>query len=366
MKREAGLLFALFVGINIFKDWKNTVPLLLAGDTNEMVSGATVTKKTQLPFCTRQQIRQGKWVNRTFEKPFYVPSPGKRCPGRDGIAHDGTFKTHVWEPTSSRNGQCTFLPMDVPLLCQKLTQKTVLVVGDSLATEIFHSFLYFMGKYPARFVANAHLPAHTTRNPVILSVCNDTANIAYLPLDPLFKADELAVHLIHNKTIEPDILILNRGAHIVTDDQYQQELPTLANLLTQYRTRRPDARILWKTTTPGHPNCWEYNAPQANETHMWELIQNASLYTFHKDAKIFRWWWFPSQSQLVLDALMTSSIQLEVLDGWDLLLSRPDLHRGKIMKRYDCLHHCQPGPHDVFAQLLLNYLHMTPQQVMSE
>jgi len=139
-------------------------------------------------------------------------------------------------------------------------------------------------------------------------------------------------------------------------------------ILKEFQAQRnPQVRVIWKTSPPGHPNCWIYKEPVNNITTMVDLVNDRSLYTFHSAAKGFHWWDFAQQNEKVIDffAAQSQGLQFEIFDGYDLLLGRPDMHRAKVRKRYDCLHHCHPGPHDIFSRLLAHYLHMTPEQVMA-
>ena len=338
------------------------------------------------------ELSKGQWKAKTLPLPIYIPVGDKRCPGRDGInstAPKGTFHTHVWTPTnaSTRNSssglagphECSFRNFDAADFCKAVNNTTIGMVGDSLMTEIFHSLLHQLG-LNSKYVVNAHLPAHSSPKykmgePELIPICNYSATLAYGAIDPVKGTGNHSLSHFLDRA-QPNVLLFNRGAHYIPNQELQQHLPTLLATLKSYhqksRSLYRTTRFIWKSTTTGHPQCWEYSKPNHNHTLMLKMINDKSLYTraFHPQAPSFNWWDFQKQNQIMIDAfanmaMVTEEFKVEIIDGWDILLSRPDLHRGKTKKRYDCLHHCHPGPHDVFPQLLNHYLHMTPDEIMA-
>ena len=75
------------------------------------------------------------------------------------------------------------------------------------------------------------------------------------------------------------------------------------------------------------------------------------------EAPVLNWWLFKGQNALVLQEFAASNLTYyDVIDGYDLMIRRPDLHKAPS----DCLHSCIPGKVDVYPQLLLHYLSMEP------
>ena len=409
--------------------------------------------------CTRSEIKVGTWTSLTRPKPLYVPVKWKRCEKRDNITSPNhPHTTWTWTPTAAsvtaasvtaataatvtRNSTstgtmgdsvpsdpvttnldhnnnddtgsgCDFLDFDPETFCRVLNRrqyKSVAFIGDSLMTEMYHSILHQFGSFESKYVVNSHISAKSTTNGtygidddivVQVPICNQTATILYPgSADPIFEnykenGFSLQRFLTHMK---PDVLIMNRGAHIVSDDELAVALPGFLAVLQSYYQHQQDQqdttvvlpRFLWKTTTVGHPNCWEYTQPVPNKQQMIELVNNRSLYHPYPWRE---WWTFDQQNKMVLKAfsLVSSSslpssftnnnndnnnadttnvgFTVEIMDGWDMLLPRPDLHRAIMYtgrtKRVDCLHHCHPGPFDVFAQIISQYLHLSPEEVMS-
>lgn len=264
------------------------------------------------------------------------------------------WKTYTWKPFAA----CTLLEFDRNKMCGLLQGQVLLVMGDSLNEELFHSLAYFMG-YEGKKVNKPRKP-----NLIYLArFCR--VRLIYSKQHYLQDVSEALVE--H----EPTIVIMNRGAHYVPDDALVRDMRVLIQTMDNYTAFFPTTRVIWRTSVPGHPSCWDHNdGPDNNVQQMANLVANRSLYNFFtaggQTAESYHWWEFQHQNQLVLEMLLSSnsSSRFEVMDAYDLLLLRPDLHRGKMPQFYDCLHHCHPGPHDVYTRLLYHYLHMTAQEVM--
>lgn len=300
--------------------------------------------------CSRSEIRNGNWITARAPRLLYTPTRRLKCKN-DGL--QGTW-TRQWKPFSD---DCELLDIftDTALddYCRLLHNRTVVFMGDSLMYEMFHSILHIF-----------KLPSETVMNTfgVLTPFCNGTAHAVW---------GEFSLNLtaLHEQGKNPDYILINWGAHYQEDDKFKVMMNGLFDKLRNYQRLSPTSRFFWKTTAPGHPHCWNLHSPINNATTMENMVQNLSLYDWSSVANTFNWWLFEAQNKLVLAWLKSSGLPFEVMDGYDMLLLRPDQHRGKIKRgrkvQIDCLHHCSPGPPDVFIRLLYHYLHMSPEQVMS-
>lgn len=327
--------------------------------TNHLLS-TKHSEQPRIPLCNRAEIRDGEWIAANFSRPPYRPHYWiKRCEADTAFwknNQSSVWSTFVWKPHSE---DCELLSFEAIQFCTLLRNQTLLLIGDSLMIEIFNSFVQQLIPIPV-MVYQEKMP-----NPVVMQLCDgsDRANLVFLKTS-ILEPDVISTVL---KDHSPDIILMNQGAHYVRDDEFMQIINETFRTVLQYKHQHNGrVRILWKTTPPGHPDCWKFDRPVNNVSIMNAMILDPSLYKFHPTARHFYWWEFAHQNELVSKSLDNNTDSVEILDGYDLLLGRPDRHKARISRRRaDCLHHCSPGPFDVFPQLLFHYLHLTPQEVMA-
>lgn len=238
--------------------------------------------------------------------------------------HGRAYSTHEWKPFSN----CTFLDHDTSEdLCHDFHNKTVLMVGDSLMTEMYHSLLYSLGVDP-RFVMTSH--DGSVKFPV--RACNETVNVIIATEENpnmlnrshrSMRDGHFAYLPAYLKEFRPDHVVMNRGAHFVPNETLWTEMDTSIQDLLSYATAYPETRLVYKTSPPGYPLSLQFREPVSNATIMLSYIHNRSLYP-----EYFHWYDFAGQNELVLDVLEKSPLSVEIMDGYDMLLGRPDRHFG--------------------------------------
>ena len=176
-------------------------------------------------------------------------------------------------------------------------------------------------------------------------ICKRGAQIRFRRNDVLEALDDVLARE------NPTVLILNRGAHYREDEELMFDMTNKTIPMLEEYQNRTNARIFWRTSVPGHPQCWNFTSPSNSSEQMEELIANTSLYD-----PAFKWFDFKRQNALITEALDRSSLKLQYLDGYDLMVLRPDLHRGRITG--DCIHSCLPGKTDIYIQLLMHLMHL--------
>ena len=212
------------------------------------------------------------------------------------------------------------------------------IMGDSLSWEHYSSLIQLLGL--AKPTEEEFKMSGKKKRDIVKSACNwtliyrNSIHLEYVP----------AVLEAH----KPNILILNRGAHYVADQQFMSELNNTIKVLQDWQRNCTD-QTCWlfvRTTVPGHPQCKNYTIPSNDIQEMEALIANRSNYAPGKE---FHWWDMKHQNQLMLDAFSKSGLTYQVIDAYDINILRPDQHR-------DCLHSCYPGKMDVYNQLMLHFL----------
>jgi hypothetical protein len=258
--------------------------------------------------------------------------------------------------------------------------QTITVIGDSLSHEIYVSFVYMAGGHGATY--REMIRSQDEKVSILHEVCidsdavaaaaaaaaaaNDTATGAYAAeqVVRLFyhRDDDLAQLPAVLTRTQPDVIILNRGTHYVNDTTLLSEMRGTIQLLETYQQQyQPRSnktnhfRIFWRTTPPGHPRCKEFKEAVNDVEAMEALVADPTGYEWPgkpPDMPKFYWWLFKGQNELVLQAFAASNLSYDVIDGYDLMIRRPDLHKPP----GDCLHSCVPGKMDVYPQLFLHYL----------
>lgn len=243
---------------------------------------------------------------------------------------------------------CEFRRFDQDLFCKVAKDKTIAFIGDSISLDHYMSVTHLLGE-PRR------VPGARFRNVQITStVCNGTVTLIgqrdfYL---------QLIGSVVENH--DPDVLVLNRGAHYTPDDQLLNDLHTriipdvhrwYANCTRRLLSKQKDCALIWRTSVPGHPDCLNVTLPTTSVTAMEQHLQQSS--------DPHHWTQFAHQNQLVVrDVLLQQPPQdsnhprlpWTIMDAYRFNILRPDLHKGG-----DCLHTCAPGD-ELYSELLLHMM----------
>lgn len=231
-------------------------------------------------------------------------------------------------------------------------------MGDSLTWEHFASLVGHLGRQ-----VGSHNELHSTtddgvkysqQNGFLLNVCNDTVKVAFQRHRYLANVKDFLT------LADPDVLVLNRGAHHVTDKAFLDGTDDIIQMMEQHQQKcRMEGReclVLWRTTAPGHPRCQNYTEP-ATSRHEMELVlaydpeNDPEKYPGPK--KYYYWWDFDRINKLIIERFLKNASQLnfDYLPAYDANILRPDAH----VSESDCLHNCDPGSSvDVYNAFLLH------------
>ncbi len=272
--------------------------------------------------CSTTDIQIGHWVNVTMDVPPYTPMPGevqdKTCPG---FKPNEIFHTWEWEP----DVKCEFTRYDSNSFCNLTKNMTLAIIGDSISFDHYLSVTHLLGAPKALPKARNHDALLTSQ------VCNGNTLL-------IGKRDFYLNHVeeIINQ-YSPDVLVLNRGAHYVPNDELLNHMvnkvfPQLNQWQQKMCTEKErDCLLIWRTTVPGHPDCAQYNEPSNSVAEMEELVNS---YTNSG----YNWEKFKIQNQLVLEAFAHTNLTYEVMDSYFINILRPDMHPSSA----DCLHTVGP------------------------
>ena len=126
------------------------------------------------------------------------------------------------------------------------------------------------------------------------------------------------------------------------------DLLELRTLLVQRGLPSDAHRLIWRTTSMGHPRCNTYNAPLSS-------VHQAAEALLGCEVCVEQWGWhtFPMYDRAASELL--GAIGAHVLDIRPMSALRPDAHSAKLFRgQPDCLHYALPGVPDWWGALLLS------------
>jgi hypothetical protein len=245
-----------------------------------------------------------------------------------------------------------FLHWQKDLFCAMFSHRnaTLAFMGDSLTFEHWSSLIMLLGM---PHDPKEQLQSYVGKKNIIRFACNSTLKLVFRRDDYLQSLESVL-----NET-EPDILVINRGAHYVPDELLQTQFnKTIGHLREWQDSSSKPRKLLYRTTAPGHPDCANYTEPSSSLEEMEALVSfsnSKDWYLAVEKRKKFHFWDFNHQNKLILDALATSGLDYQVIDAYKPNIMRPDQHRVPMESR-DCLHSCYPGKMDLYNQLMLHIL----------
>jgi hypothetical protein len=225
-----------------------------------------------------------------------------------------TREKYVWEPT-----HCRLLPWNAKQFCQLLENRHIVLAGDStmeqhtatLASMIFEQQGGCANKI--MFLHNEFL----------------TASGRYISVTEMIEGKE------------PDIMIINSGAHFHSVETFQESINYLDKNLLEVMGRIQNTKVVIRGQHPGHANCktfgrplQTYDVPTEKDKYDWYLHRTfdnmlEQFVASHNHSRLFYWDTYP-------------------------LYLRPDAHPLE----QDCLHFCLPGPISFESNLFLTKLYL--------
>jgi GDSL/SGNH-like Acyl-Esterase family found in Pmr5 and Cas1p len=305
--------------------------------------------EASLPFCTRKQVRDGRWVPIHYDKPPYVSKNIKlQCHNETYYEKHG-YDTYDWRPN---DGSCELRRWNATAFCYLVQRATVSIIGDSLSWEMYSSLMQLLG-------TRVHqLDQHRSKSDninIVLKGCWPKTKFVYRN-DPRLQFVRQSI----SKDF-PLVLVLNRGPHYVNDSHFVRGMNETLHALHEWRASCANfgflCHLFWRTSVPGHPNCNRtdegrhyFQQPDNDLSRVEALIANPLSYD--NVTLEYHWHDFQHQNNLAIQMLEESGVNATILDAYDLNVRRVDAHRAP----NDCLHNCYPGKMDVLNQLFLHFL----------
>lgn len=385
---------------------ENNLPLgqtQVSSSTQQEQQSSAVPKKggkqqKPKPLCRRYLIRAGQWLPvtaPTHAVPYHTSVQHLRCYDESVYRQVPYPHTHRWIPDAAMVGECTFDSYDATQMCRLLPRATIAIVGDSLSWEQYRSLVSLHSRKTHQGYQQQSYELHTTiqqtlcKGMALGSTIPTATTVLYRRDDYLRELDAVLSSKPQNDQQDrhfPTVLILNRGAHYVPDEELLVDIRKVIQQVRRWLTRCEEdyeiqCHFFWRTTVPGHLGCNDktnnkddnekkqrmttktkstnpirinMSMPMNDLATMEALVEDVLRYD---NVTIeYHWHDFRRQNELVLKEFVKAELSnFQVIDAYHLNILRPDEHR---VHQNDCLHSCFPGKMDVYNQLLLHFLKM--------
>jgi hypothetical protein len=250
---------------------------------------------------------------------------------------DGNVLKYYWQPEPRCEVQIR--PFHASTMCSLMKDRgNMMIVGDSVsegAVKSWHNkFLSDMEVTCPPTDDIAVHPVPDCHNFNIVGVRNDYVSLTEVDIltgkEYQFPwVSKLASHNI-------SLLVLNRGAHFIDDEQLLREVN---ETLSHVTARHPHVNIIWRNTPHGNHDYKRtmFTAPLSSPP---ELDYDSAPYHYGK---------FRHQNNLVEELIREHYPRVLYLDVFTATVLRLDSH-------YDALHLCVPGIIDTWLQFVYNAL----------
>ncbi|GJP70793.1 hypothetical protein CLOP_g1695 [Closterium sp. NIES-67] len=261
----------------------------------------------------------------------------------------------------------SWLPFDPSDFCERvLKHRRMLVVGDSKQHQLTQSLINALArdvrKPASKLMHEVHAPEGCAavldndesrfqhdfcRSFIFNSTLCPGFHLDYIRSDRLWIFDPRTPEYDRMPWVLPalshlataDIILINRGAHWTTTEDFLSGVRSAARYIRQHF---PDKLVIYRNTPPGHVECAGMDRPLKQP----------------QDQELLPYYWkdLREQNEAVRKVVEESGAVYMDVEG--MLALRWDGHVGMVPGRDkpDCLHYCQPGPLDVYPQFLYNIL----------
>lgn len=224
-------------------------------------------------------------------------------------------------------------------LCNILSNKSILFIGDSLSEEFYLTFLSAMN------YASICYPSYEIKHPIVI-YCSKDSNTNKKIYSKIrvsnIRNDYLSInsssHWIDKlKLYEVNILILNKGLHYQPTELFLYEMNQTFYYLNTYY---PNISIIWRNTFVGHINYQQYFTSQPLKYKINDYEDSSIPQDYHYQEIL-------NQNILMYELIQKSYPNVIYLD----IESTTSLRRDGLL---DYVHYCIPGVIDNWVRLLYN------------
>ncbi|KAL7531311.1 hypothetical protein ACHAWF_003715 [Thalassiosira exigua] len=243
--------------------------------------------------------------------------------------------------------QCFFNPSFVKDEFCGLTRNAVVVmIGDSLTWEQYDSLVQLTEGTPLRKRINRRVVSRRG-TPVVINVCGGDTTLVYRWIKHLDGGGASIPVETMMEQMFPTMVLMNTGAHYQADGEFVRKIREALEVIERWQSkcqvRNLTCPFFWRTTSPGIPDCMNYTEPINDLAEMEDAVKSKPLYNWEN---------FRHQNDLALEILESSPLDFDVLDGYEMGITRPDTR----VSETDCLHSRDPAAGHAENTAMLHYL----------
>ncbi|CAB9507245.1 Protein trichome birefringence-like [Seminavis robusta] len=272
------------------------------------------------------------------------------------------FLRYKWQPNSCNLDHV----WDREKFCRTLDGKTIGISGDSMSLQLANSIMGLS-------LGTVEQEQFITKRPLVEG--EEGSWQLRVPLCPqqFQQQQKYSVNLVFHRwnaykgreqdrqalgelLQESDYLILNWGLHPTTPTN---PLATAMDDLAEFLhanwkppQKKPE-RLFWRSTVVAHGKCSKYDAPIKLKKYDYHYMKLMGFIHKAYDGHII----LKHDDQIVKPKLLAKLPNMTILRVEQMTMSRIDGHRVQGRNGVeDCLHYCEPGPVDSWAQLFYHHV----------
>jgi hypothetical protein len=322
----------------------------------EMTAGNDCTT-----YCSEERYQHGRWVPGASNcglKAIYNHSlADPACsPTNKSLPLPYSFADWCWKPTG-----CISKAFSVEGFCKKLKRRRILMIGDSIQFQFFQA-LFMQLETPGQPIDQWEAISQFN-HPEMSGICLNKGggHLVYLRNDQISVTTKTPWnasghhHVVHDRDFTAiadqfDIFVLNKGAHHVNIEEFQEELLLTADWLKTYiEDQSRNISLFFRTTSQGHPNASSEIEP------ITEVLTKEPNWV---KVTSYNWESFPMYDRLAMHILNEAlGSKITFLKVSYMTQLRPDGHRcQRYMEPCDQLHYFLPSVIDSWVQVFYNLL----------
>lgn len=335
---------------------------------------AAATGSQSLRPCDGSAVgTSGRWLPRSAHFCGLRSHYGSMGAG-EGPSGRCSATTQPWAELCWKPDSCHIEPFSPAAFCGLVAKHDlrILVVGDSISYLFYQAILHQLD--PSARIDDARgpggqwqvVPPHATAmvwDPTsdtgsAFSICGGRGSLLFRRNDQLTldARDTFPEQYDWARFVAgADVVILNKGAHVVSPEQYERELRETKRFLRRAASEAlPRKKLfLFRSTPSGHPDCSLQTLPVLDSStslmqprRFGKTLASSSMYNP-------RWKWDEFASRDALAREMVESLPGGTfVNVTAMTMLRPDGHIGctRSGSGCDCLHYFVPGPVDAWVQ----------------